>query len=451
VKKAPDAPREDELRPIPKIALVGRPNVGKSTLFNRICGQRKAITDGRPGSTRDRNYAQCSWRATAYELIDTGGLLMESADILAAAASDQARLAIREAELIILVVDGRAGLLPDDGAIAADLRRAGKRVVVAVNKAEARQDLTAEFAALGFDHTVPISAEHGTGIGDLLDLAFELLPRVPLGDDAPRPLRVALVGSPNVGKSSILNRLLGAERAVVSVIPGTTRDSVDGLLVRGEKRYLFVDTAGIRRRAVLKNNVDQVSVLRTSYSIRRADVAIVVLDAEVGMREVDTRVAGEVHEAGRGIVIAVNKWDGERSKGRGARKAFAEGVQDALKFASHAPVVFVSALAGTGLGVLLKAVDDVWLACQTRVTTGRLNRLLGSAVAALAPRTEGNVGPVKLLYGTQIGVAPPTFVLALNRAATLQTSYQRYLEHRIRAEFGFGGAPIVLKTRARRH
>jgi GTP-binding protein len=435
---------------IPKIALVGRPNVGKSTLFNRLVGERKAITDGQPGSTRDRNYGQCTWRGAAYELVDTGGLLMEEADPLATLASQQAGHAISEADLVVLLVDARAGLLPDDAAIAADLRRRGKRVVVAVNKCEARGEPLAEFASLGFEHMLAVSAEHGLGVGELLDTVLELTPRVPPAEEGEtRPTRVALVGCPNVGKSSLLNRFLGTERAVVSEVPGTTRDSIDGLVTRDGKSYLFVDTAGYRRRAVLKRAVDQVSVIQTGHSIRRADVAIVVLDATVGVRETDVRAAGAVEEAGRGIVLAVNKWDGERARA-GRQKEVAADVRERFKFVAHAPLVFVSAVTGRGMGTLLAAVDSARQSCLTRVTTGRLNRLLADAVGALPPRTEKSSGPVKLLYGTQIGTAPPTFALSLSRPVELHFSYLRYLENRIRAEFGFSGAPLVIRARGRR-
>jgi GTPase len=437
--------------PIPKIVLVGRPNVGKSTLFNRLCGRRKAITDGRPGSTRDRNYAQCEWRGAAYELIDTGGLLFAEADPLSAAASEQAGQAITEAALVAFVVDGRAGLLPADSEIARDLRRRAKRIVVVVNKSEkAEQEPPPEFARLGFDHVVAISAEHGLGIGELLDLAFEMLPQVAPAEPGTRPLHVAIVGCPNVGKSSLMNRLLGEERVVVSDIPGTTRDAVDSLLTRGDKQYLFVDTAGFRRRAVLTTDVDFVGVLQASQAIRRCDVGIVVLDAGEGVRDMDTKVIGEVAAAGKGIVLAVNKWDGERAS-RTKRTELTEAIRERAGFFAHAPLVFVSAQTGAGLGALFSAADAVQAARMTRVTTGRLNRVLAEATEAQAPRSDSSRANVRLLYSTQVGTAPPTFMLALNRKVDLQLAYRRYLENRIRREFGFAGTPIVLKIKTRKH
>jgi GTP-binding protein len=436
--------------PIPKVALVGRPNVGKSTLFNRLCGRRKAITDNRPGSTRDRNYAQASWQGAAFELIDTGGLLLGSDDPLLGPAAAQAERAIQEADLVLLVVDGRGGLLPDDEAIARRLRRAGKPVVLVVNKLEGKQDGLAEFARLGFDSVWPISAEHGQGVGDLLDAAMARLPRVAPAEEPDFPVRLALVGRPNVGKSSLLNRLLGSERAVVSPIPGTTRDAVDSLLVRDGVRYRFVDTAGIRRGRLLTNPVDHVSVVQARRSIDRADVAVLVLDACEGLREMDATIGGYAHEAGRGIVIAANKWDLARERGL-ERRAFTEQVRDELKFLAYAPVVHVSARTGLGMGELLAAARRTKQAARRRVTTGQLNRLIARAARAHAPKAAKGDRAVTILYATQIGVAPPTFLLSLNHDVDLHFSYKRYLENQLRKEFDFAGTPLTLTVRARKH
>ncbi len=435
--------------PIPKVALVGRPNVGKSTLFNRICGRRKAITDGKPGSTRDRNYAQTSWQGAAFELIDTGGLLLGTDDPLLGPAADQARLAFEEADRVIFVVDGRAGLLPDDGAIAAQLRKAGKKVVVAVNKSEAGDETTDEFSRLGFDRALPISAEHGIGVGDLLDAALADLPRAELPEEQPA-IKLALVGRPNVGKSSLLNRLTGQKRSVVSPIPGTTRDSVDAAFERGGDRYVFVDTAGIRRVRLLKENVDHVSVVQAQKAIDHADVAILVLDAEDGIRDMDATIAGRIQDARRGVVIAVNKWDVAHDKEL-KQKVFEQAVRDHLKFFAFAPIVFLSAETGKGITPLLAAVKRVSEAVKTRVTTGQLNRLLAKAAKAYAPKAAKGGHPVTILYGTQVGAAPPTFVISLSHPVDLHFSYKRYLENQIREEFGFEGAPMILKVRTRKH
>jgi GTP-binding protein len=435
--------------PLPRVALVGRPNVGKSTLFNRICGRRKAITDGRPGSTRDRNYAQVGWQGRAFELVDTGGLLLGSDDPLLGPAALQAERAIEEADVVLFLVDGRAGLLPDDEGIARRLRREGKRVLLVVNKTEGREEDVSEFARLGFDGAHFVSAEHGLGIGDLLDAALEGLPAVPLEEGEATPLSLALVGRPNVGKSSILNRLVGRERAVVSPIPGTTRDSVDEVFERRGRRYRLVDTAGIRKVRLLKENVDHVSVVQARRAIERAHVAVLVLDAGEGLREMDATIGGEVLEAGAGVVIAVNKWDLAPEK-KLAQRPFEREVRDHLKFLPWAPAVFLSAKTGKGLGTLLDAVDRVDAARQARVTTGELNRLLARAMAAFPPKADKGDQPVRILFGSQIGIAPPTFAVSINHPVDLHFSYRRYLENRIREAFGFEGSPIRLKVRYRR-
>ena len=439
------------MTPHPRIALVGRPNVGKSTLFNRIAGRRKAITDSRPGSTRDRNYALTSWRGCGFELIDTGGLLLGSDDPLLGPASEQARRAIEEASLVVFLVDGREGRLPDDEAIAKDLRRSGKKVVLAVNKLdEPFAEDVSDFARLGFEAVVPISAEHGRGIGELLDQAIERIPSSPLREGEERPLQLALVGCPNSGKSSLLNRLVRQERALVSEIPGTTRDAVDSLLVKGERHYLIVDTAGIRRSRLLTANADHVSVVQARRSIDRADVVVLVLDAEVGVREMDATIAGYAQAAGRGFVVAVNKWDSAPGKGL-KQRGFSEQVRDELKFASFAPIVFISARTGLGLTNLLNTVDRVAAACRERVATGPLNRVLAQAQARYAPKAAKGASLLRILYGTQVGIAPPTFMLSVSHKGGLHFSYKRYLENQLRRAFGFLGAPLVIEVRRRRH
>ena len=435
--------------PLPRVALVGRSNVGKSTLFNRICGRRKAITDGRPGSTRDRNYAQVSWQGRAFELVDTGGLLLGSDDPLLGPAAQQAERAIEEADVLLFLVDGRAGLMPDDESIARRLRREGKRVLVVVNKTESREEDLSEFARLGFDGAHFVSAEHGQGVGDLLDAALADVPRVPPGEDEAAAVSLALVGRPNVGKSSILNRLLGRERAVVSAIPGTTRDSVDEVFERKGRRYRLVDTAGIRKVRLLKENVDHVSVVQSRRAIERAHVAVLVLDAEEGLREMDATIGGEILEAGAGVVIGVNKWDVAMEK-KISQRAFETDVREHLKFLPWAPIVFLSARTGKGLGALFDAVDRVHAARGTRVTTGELNRLLARATEANAPKADKGNQPVRILYGSQIGTAPPTFAISINHPVDLHFSYRRYLENQIREAFGFEGTPIRLKVRHRR-
>jgi GTP-binding protein len=433
---------------IPKVALVGRPNVGKSTLFNRIAGRRQAITDSRPGSTRDRNYAHASWLGAAFELVDTGGLLLGTDDPLLGPAAEQAQLAIEQADLVLFMVDARAGLMPDDREIAAQLRRGGKTVIVVMNKSEGKTDGLPEFSRLGFERMVPLSAEHGQGVGDLLDAALELIPHVAVEEDeADKPLALALVGRPNAGKSSLLNRLLGEERAVVSPIPGTTRDAVDTLLIRGDKRYRLVDTAGIRRNRLLKENVDHVSVVQARHSLERADIALLILDAPEGMREMDATIGGYAHDAGRGVVIVVNKWD-LADELELKQKTFEQAVRDRLKFLAFAPVVFVSAKTGRGIPKMLATAQAVADASQKRVTTGVLNRILAKAGERQAPKAATGKD-IRILYGTQIGVSPPTFLLAVSRPVDLHFSYRRYLENTLRRELKLEGAPIVLKVRGK--
>jgi GTP-binding protein len=432
------------------VAIVGRPNVGKSTLFNRISGRRKAITDSRPGSTRDRNYAQVSWAGSAFELVDTGGLLLSTDDALLGPAARQARRAIEEATLVLFVVDARAGILPDDAEIARQLRRQGKPVILVVNKTEAVEGAISEFARLGFEQAMAISAEHGTSVGDLLDMVRARLPRVDEPTIPEASLRVALVGRPNVGKSSLLNRLLGSERALVSPVPGTTRDAVDSVVVRADRRYLMVDTAGIRRARLLRENVDRIAVVQARRAIERAHVAVLLLDPLEGLREMDATIAGYVHHAGRGVVIAANKWDLARARSI-KPAAFEREARAHLKFLAHAPFVPVSALTGEGLGRLFAAIDRVAIACRQRVTTGELNRLLGRAVKAYPPKAAKGGEPVRILFATQIGVEPPTFVLSLNRPVDLHFSYKRYIENQLRQEFGFEGTPLLIKVRTRRH
>jgi len=434
---------------LPRIALVGRPNVGKSTLFNRICGRRKAIIDSRPGSTRDRNYAQTSWQGAAFELIDTGGLLLESDDPLLGPSSDQAELAIAESDLVILVVDGRAGLMGDDSAIAARLRKSGKQVIVAVNKIEGGDDGAGEFARLGFD-TLPISAEHGLGVGDLLDEALARVPKVEVAEEGEKPLRLAIVGRPNVGKSSLLNRFVGQSRAVVSAVPGTTRDAVDSLLEKNGKQYLFVDTAGIRRARLLKENVDHVSVVQARRALERADVAILVLDATEGMREMDATIGGYALEAGRPTVIVVNKWDEADARGLKQKKV-TDDVRDHLKFLSWAKIVFTSAKTGKGLTAILLAAEKAAAAGRQRMTTGQLNRFLAEASQRFPPKGMKGNQPVKILFGTQIGISPPTYALSLNHPVDLHFSYRRYLENQFRENLDLEGTPVVIKVRTRKH
>ena len=436
--------------PIPKIALVGRPNVGKSTLFNRIAGRRKAIVDSRPGSTRDRNYAHASWAGVPFELVDTGGLLLGSDDPLLGPAEVQAQRAIDEADVVIFMVDARAGLLPDDAAIARGIRKKGKKVILALNKVEGRAPELGEFAQLGLHPIFVISAEHGLAVGDLLDAAVEGLPQAEVPDEDKTTLRVAIVGRPNVGKSSLLNCIVGDDRAMVSPVAGTTRDAVDSLYVKGERRMLFIDTAGIRKQKQLVSTVDHVSVLQAKRSIERSHVTVVLVDGGEGVQDMDATIAGYIQDARRPAVIALNKADLLAGK-QGATKKTEEDIRYAIRFLAYAPVVPISALQARGIGVLLRTVERVRAAAMTRVATGPLNRLMQKVTAEHPPKTSKGNKPVNVMYATQTGIDPPTFLITLNHDVKLHFSYERYIQNRIRQEFGFEGAPVVLRVRARRH
>ena len=439
-------------------AVVGRPNVGKSTLFNRIIGRREAVVENIPGVTRDRLYGIGEWNGREFTVIDTGGLADDEGDPLAARVRAQAELAIEEADAIVLVVDGTEGLTPLDQDVANDLRPAQKPVFVAVNKTEGKKGKAgiADFYALGIGELYPISATQGDGVADLLDEIVEKLPPPEQAEEFPEDvLRVALIGRPNVGKSSMLNAVLGEERVVVSPIPGTTRDTVDTYFERNGQRYVLVDTAGIRRPGKVQGSVEYYCVLRASRAIESADVAILVLNGDEGVVDGDKRVGGMAHEEGRACVIAVNKWDLMR-KGyqkwteglaKRIRSEFTKTVRAELPFLDYAPVVFVSALLGENIDDLLDTVDDVAEAHARRVPTGELNRVIQDAVAA-NPRSEKGRA-LRVYYATMSQVKPPTVVLFVNDPQLMHFSYERYLLNKLREAFGYEGTPIRLVVRRR--
>lgn len=441
--------------PKPLVALVGRPNVGKSTLFNRIVGERRAIVFDEPGTTRDRTYGEADWNGVEFELIDTGGLQSE-AEI---AASDigtivrgtraQARLAIEEADAIVVVVDGRDGLLPADLEVADELRSSNKPLIVAVNKAEntERREAAVEFYNLGLGDPIAVSAYHGAGVGDLLDAIVEVLQPgdSDVEDGAPR---IAIVGRPNVGKSALLNALLGRERAIVSAIPGTTRDPVDTRVTWNEREVVLIDTAGIRRRGRVDHAaVEQYSVIRSMKAIARADVAILVLDAVEGVTAQDLHIAGFINDEAKGIIVALNKWDAV-TKDSSTMEAYREKLAEELDFMPYAPVLFISALYGQRVTKVPDLVFEVLAERNRRVPTARLNRIIREALAAHpAPGRHGKV--LKFYYATQPRVAPPTFVFFVNDPKIIHFTYRRFLENQLRAEFGFAGTPIRLSFRGR--
>ena len=442
-------------RSLPSVVLVGRPNVGKSTLFNRLTRTRRAIVTPIPGTTRDVLAQQVEWQGTRFELTDTGGMFGASEDPLHQLVLERGRRAIGDADLLVLVVDGREGLVGGDREIARVVREAGKPALIAVNKIDDRRARNGalEMYQLGFDPVFEIAAEHGDGVGDLLDAIVGALPASGASSAASKPseVAVAIVGRPNAGKSSLVNRLLREERMIVSEMPGTTRDAVDTVLTWHRRMFRIVDTAGIRRpgRVGRGGQVETVSVLLARRSIESADVVVLVIDASQGVTDQDAAIAGEADRLGRGIIIVANKWDLTKNNGPDFVKGFDAELRRQLKFLDYATILHVSALTGERTPRLLEAIDKVAESRQRRVRTTDLNKFV-ERVAAEHPPASPARGQVRILYAAQTNVAPPTFVFFTNIATTFHFSYQRYLENRLREEFGFEGTPIRIHVRARR-
>jgi GTP-binding protein len=441
--------------------LVGRPNVGKSTLFNRLSGNRRSIVTSIAGTTRDVITHPVEWGRVQFSVTDTGGLFGASEDPLHPLVMAQGAKALKDADLIVFVVDGREGLIPGDQDIARAARDTGVPVILAINKTDDRraQHASLEFSRLGFANIVDISAEHGQGVGDLLEEIAKYLapsrteslePLEPLEPVEPSEVAIAIVGRPNAGKSSLVNRLLREERMIVSEVPGTTRDSVDSLLQWHGRTLRIVDTAGIRRPGkVAKSQVESISVLLAKRAIERADVVVLVLDATVGPTDQDGAIAGAAKDAGRGIIIAANKWDLMKEQGPDAAKVFDENVRYHLKFLDYAPILHISAVTGERTPKLLEMVDRVAAAARTRVPTGELNRFIEKVTTASPPVTAGKRN-VRVMYAAQASVAPPTFVLFTNAVTRLHFSYERFLENRLRETYGFFGNPIRIQVRGRK-
>lgn len=444
------------------VALVGRPNVGKSTLFNRLTGRRTAIVEDEPGTTRDRIYGESFWNGVGFFVVDTGGLEAEKepGDATPALSTgsaqfvshirNQVRVALDEADAIILVVDGREGLTAADEDVAEMLRLTNRPVFVGVNKAESQNaKLNAvEFWNLGLSEPFPMSAYHGDGVGDLLDALVPALPAYPDEDTEANAISIAIVGRPNVGKSSLLNALLGRERAIVSEIPGTTRDSIDTELIYDGQPITVIDTAGIRRRGSVEPGIEKYSVLRSMQAIDRADVALLIIDAIDGVTAQDAHVAGYVLEKMKSVVVVVNKWDAVE-KDEHTMNSFAETVREELKFLSYVPVLFISALTKQRVHRVLPTVLEVAEARNHRVSTSEFNNMLRAAYDAISPPNR-NGRPLRIYYGTQVDVAPPTFAIFVNDVETVHFSYERYIENRLREVYPFVGTPIRLLFRAQR-
>lgn len=437
----------------PIVAIVGRENVGKSTLFNRIIGARHAIVEDTPGITRDRLYRDAEWLDREFTLIDTGGIKFNTDEgVIYGKVKQQAELAIEEASVIILVVDLSAGLTSEDEDVAALLRRSGKPVVVAVNKADDFVDPQKmlplyDFYSLAVGDLIPVSAMHSLNIGDLLDAVISHLPPSGEDDGEGDMVRLALIGRPNVGKSSLVNRLLGQERVIVSDIPGTTRDAIDTRLSRDGREYMIIDTAGMRRKSRIGEPAEHYSVSRALNAIDRSDVCVLVIDASAGIIEQDKHIAGYAHEAGKGLLIVVNKWD-LPEKETNTMKRFEDDIKQELGFAGYALTLFVSAKTGQRCDRILPLVDFISEQCSRRVTTAQLNEVVREAVALNVPPTDKG-RRLKVLYATQVGVKPPKFVFFLNDPELMHFSYARYLENKLREAFGFAGTPISLMWRKR--
>jgi GTPase len=476
---------------VPTLAIVGRPNVGKSTLFNRIVGSRRAIVGDEPGITRDRLYGDAEWRNRRIRIIDTGGIIPEDKDFIPSEIFRQARVAFDEAAAIVMVVDGRTEVAAPDLELVRLLRKTGRPLFLAVNKADSEKQLhiVDEFHRLGIKQMFPISAEHGRGIDDLLDAVLKILPppandlttedtesteetqesldQATNPDAEPEPVyetKVAIIGHPNVGKSTLLNALTDSDRAIVSPIPGTTRDAVDEIIEHKGRRFRFIDTAGIRRKGKTHLMAEKLSVVMARKHLEGADIALLVIDATEGVSQLDAAIAGYAHESGRSVIIVVNKWDlvtgGAQQPGRPSkamrmreskrpsdRDAYEERLRWDLKFLSYAPVVFISAKSGKGTERIFPLLEQVATERRKRISTSAMNRFIETVDferASVPMRSR-----VKILYMTQASVAPPTFVLFTNRAVKLHFSYQRFLENQIRKAFGFLGTPIWIKNRAR--
>jgi GTP-binding protein len=449
----------------PLIAIIGRPNVGKSTLFNRLIGERRSIVGDEPGITRDRIYGEADWRTKRFAIVDTGGIVPDDDAVIPANILKQAGFAIDQAEVLIWVVDARKGITPLDQELARLLRSTGKRVLVAANKADAvnLESDAGEFHSFGFSEVFPISAEHGNGLGDLLDTLVEGFgpgsPEVDKGADqrnrahgqTPHELRLAIVGRPNVGKSSLLNRLLGEERAIVSPLAGTTRDTVDTLLETKDQTFRIIDTAGIRRKGKTQAMAEKLSVVMARKSLERADVAIVVLDAEQGIAALDAAIAGYAVEAGCSIILVLNKWDTLENKTTGSGSAFERRIRDQMKFLSWASVVTISALTGQRVPKLLPLAAQANKDRNVRISTSRLNEFFEREItrkSGITPSKTYGGSRLHVQYITQIGIRPPTFVVFTSGGkAGLHFSFLRHLENRMREEFGFFATPIRIVER----
>lgn len=430
----------------PLIAIVGRPNVGKSTFFNKVAGRKISITEDRPGVTRDRLYADAEWRGKVFTMVDTGGIETRSEDTMWKEIKKQAEIAIDTADVILFFVDGKEGLTSSDYDVADILRRSKKTVVLVVNKIdEFSEDKVFEFYSLGLGEPYPVSAEHGKGIGDVLDEAVSLFDTADIEEDG--SIKIAVVGKPNAGKSSLVNKLLGFERSIVTDIAGTTRDAIDTKFTYEGREYTLIDTAGIRKKSKVEDDVEYYSVMRAFDAVRRADVCLLVVDCTEGLTEQDTKIIGYVHEQGKPSVIVMNKWD-LIEKDSNTINTFQKKIEEDLKFMDYFKSIYISAKTGQRTEKILSIVDEVYANANKRVPTGILNDLISDTIRANEPPSY-NGRRLKVYYTSQVSVAPPTFVLFVNSVDLMHFSYERFLENTIRKNFDFFGTPIKILTRER--
>ena len=437
---------------LPVVAVVGRPNVGKSTLFNKLIGKRLSIVEDTPGVTRDRIYAKGEWRNRQFMLVDTGGIETLTEDVILKQMRQQAELAIERADVIILVTDVRCGVTADDSAVASMLQKSGKPVILAVNKCDTIGEPPMElyeFYNLGIGDPYPISAAHGHGTGDMLDALYEYLPEEDAEDDDEDNIKVAIIGKPNVGKSSLVNRIAGEERVIVSNVAGTTRDATDTVVENEEGTFTLIDTAGIRKKAKVTERIEHYSVLRAYMAVDRADVCLILIDAAEGFTEQDSKVAGYAHEQGKASIIVVNKWDLIEKDNKTMRE-YEDKLKNDFSFMSYAPFLFISAKTGQRVQKLFSLIREVYLQNNIRISTGMLNDVLAYATTRVQPPSDKGKR-LKIYYITQASSKPPTFVIFVNRADLFHFSYQRYLENQIRSTFGLSGTPVrfVVRDRAK--
>lgn len=434
----------------PIVALIGRPNVGKSTLFNYLIGERKAIVEDTPGVTRDRIYGNTTWRGKEFTIIDTGGIEEKTGDVISEQIKIQSEIAIEMADLVLFITDVKQGITPDDREIALMLKKSKKKTILVCNKVDDFQKFANEmyeFYNLGMGEPEPISAANCKGIGDLLDKVYEELPEIKEDEDDDS-IKVAVIGKPNVGKSSLINKILGENRLIVSNIAGTTRDAIDSKFENSYGKYVFIDTAGIRKHNKIEEDIEKYSIIRSKVAIERADVCILMIDANQGVTEQDTKIAGIAYESGKGIIIAINKWD-EYEKETGTVEEYKKQVYNKLSYLSYAPIVFISAKTGQRVDKLFGLINEINENTRRRVSTSLLNNVLAEAVSIVQPPTDKG-RRLKVLYITQVSAQPPTFIIFTNSKKLFHFSYERYIVNKLREEFNFNGTPIRIIIRERK-